>query len=174
MGWRKNPDTCELEPWEPDYLANYNQIEWLDSLNWKLLALSVTAYFSFFLFVSPAYAITGVELDALVPKIIMAESSGNPHAVGPDGERGLMQITREKWEQFSAYSWDEAFDGDKNVQVGRAILEHIAEVQGNAATVKTVTLSYNTGLYHRTHIPVWALKHRNRIYRSIFNDEKGV
>ena len=197
MGWKVNRETAELEPWTPPHIPSSRSVEFIslhgvtegrigqiprtailplravfDSLNWKLFALSITAYFSFCLFITPAWALTGAELDALVPKIIQAESSGRTWAVGDGGHsRGLMQVSKETWKAYSNYSWEEAFDGDKNVQVGRAILEDINEKYGNRATVKLVIFSYNTGRFVKdeSDLPAWTLKHPNRIYRRIFN-----
>lgn len=58
-----------------------------------------------------------------IPRIIRIESGGDPNAVGSKGERGLMQIRQTTWidtvkKMGKDWSWDEAFDPDKNVAVG--------------------------------------------------------
>jgi hypothetical protein len=114
---------------------------------------------------------TGGDLDALVPVIVMAESSGNPRAVGPAGERGLMQISRETWERYSAYPWKDAYDPAKNVHVGRKILEEINERYGQTSTRARVIYTYNTGRFCFGPLPKWTRQHDNDIYRSIFLSE---
>lgn len=111
-----------------------------------------------------------VELDTLQAKIIQAESSGDPKAIGDHGRaRGLMQINAATWRRFSRYPWDDAFDEEKNYQVGRAILEHIAEVYGDRATTANVAYTYNVGRYCFGPLPSWTQHHPNKIYREIFN-----
>ncbi len=121
----------------------------------------------------PAFALTGPELDQLVPKIIMAESSGNPDAVGPGGERGLMQISWNTWKRFSMYDFDFAFDPEKNVQIGRRELENINEMYlrfgGFQPSAARLLYTYNTGrLCFKKHLPRWTKHHPNKIYREIF------
>lgn len=189
MGWKKNAETCEFEPWEPDYLlipnrhvrTGSNTISYwpeipplsyfFDSLNWKLFSFSMT-FFMLLLFVTPAYAmLSDKTLDDLQVKIIMAESSGNPHAVGRSGERGLMQIKKVTWKQFCKFEWDDAFDRERNAQVGRRILNRINEYYGNRSTPALIVYSYNTGRFVKEgyEIPRWTANHQNRIYREILN-----
>lgn len=128
---------------------------------------------------APAFAkVTPADLDRLVPLIIAAESSGNPKAVGDNGKaRGLMQIQRATWETFSGYPWSDAFDEGKNVQVGRKILEKIAETyekrMGDRATPAHIVYTYNTGRYAFGPLPNWTKKHPNDIYRRLFNGAKA-
>lgn len=107
----------------------------------------------------PAWALSGPELDRLVPIIIAAESSGNPNVVGDGGRaRGLMQIQKATWEHFSEYPWRDAFDPEKNVQVGREILEHIdfcyAATWNKNTSRARIIYTYNTGIYcFEKHLP---------------------
>ena len=121
----------------------------------------------------PAFALTGAELDRLVPVIIAAESSGNPNAVGDGGRsRGLMQIQKATWRSFSKYPWDDAFDPEKNVQVGRRILEAINESYGDRATRARIVYTYNTGRYCFGDLPPWTKRHPNDVYRRVLNGKR--
>ena len=132
-------------------------------------------------YIAPAWALSSAQLDALVPTIIAAESSGNPRAVADGGKaRGLMQIQRATWKRFSDYHWDEAFDPLKNIHVGRAVIEYINEeysqfltdgVPGVFADRQHILYTYNTGRYRFGDLPAWTKKHPNKIYRRIFNNE---
>lgn len=122
------------------------------------------------LFVSMARAgMSGNALDELMVRIIAAESSGRADATGEGGERGLMQIGRATWERFSAYPWSDAYDAEKNVQVGRMIIEHIAMRYGDDATPARIVFTYNTGRYARGKLPAWTKAHPNLIYREVLN-----
>jgi hypothetical protein len=125
------------------------------------------------LFVGPAQAMTGAQLDALCPVIEAAESSNNPHDVGDHGKaRGLMQIQKATWESITSWPWDDAFDGSKNVQVGRQVIERINEAylaRGIDPDKAHVVYSYNTGRYAWGALPAWTKNHPNKIYREIFN-----
>lgn len=136
--------------------------------------LAVTIYFGLLFMATSAEArLSGAELDALVPVIITAESSGNPKAVGDGGKaRGLMQIQKATWKRFSGYPWDDAFDENKNVQVGQAILERINEEYGDKATRARVIFTYNTGRYAFGDLPNWTKRHPNNVYRKIFTEAK--
>lgn len=115
--------------------------------------------------------LSSTEMDRLQVKIIRAESSGNPFAIGPDGERGLMQITKDTWRRYTRVPWRYAFDPTLNVEVGRKILDRINKFYGRRATAARIAYSYNTGDYliFNERIPAWAKHHPNRIYRRIFN-----
>lgn len=179
MGYKVNKKTSELEPWEPTHL-HIEGPEWLctsglpfilfKSINWKTFAVHVTAYFMLLLFITPAWALNSQELDALQLKIIMAESSNNPNAIGDNGKaRGLMQIQKYTWSRFTDWPWQDAFDPEKNVQVGRAILEDWNNRLGRFADEKHLVYGYNTGRLRFGALPDWTKKHPNKIYREIFN-----
>lgn len=144
---------------------------------WSKTALrALRGSFTFFLLLlaCQSWAVTPAQLDALVPQIIQAESSGNPRAIGDGGKsRGLMQIQKATWRRFSDESWDEAFDPEKNVQVGRAVLEQICAVyqkrMGTHATPAHIVYTYNTGKYCFGELPAWTKKHPNKIYRKILS-----
>lgn len=143
--------------------------------DWSLAArvMLAGALMGLTLHVSTAWALSGAELDALLPKIVMAESSGNPDAVGPSGERGLMQIHPATWKAMSGEPWSEAFNPEKNVQVGRSLLEEINRNYGRRATRALIIYTYNTGRYVKDgdHLPRWTTNHPNRIYRRIFEEQ---
>lgn len=114
--------------------------------------------------------LSGAALDALLPKIVAAESSGFARAIGDNGKaRGLMQIQRPTWERFSGYSWEEAFDPGKNLQVGRRILEDLNDRLGKDATAARIVFAYNTGKIRHGALPAWTKRHPNKIYRRILN-----
>lgn len=130
------------------------------------------------LYITPALALSSAQLDALIPTIIAAESSGNPKAVGDGGKaRGLCQIQKSTWERFSNYSWDYAFDSEKNVHVGRHILEYINDKylknSPKQADMAHIIFSYNTGRYRFGDIPLLIKNHPNKIYRSIFKEYRN-
>jgi len=95
---------------------------------------------------------------ALVLAIAEVESGGDPRAVGPHGERGLMQIRRETWQELTLrvygrrVSFARAFDAQVNVQIGQAYLRELArllearrdELQGDP--IALLVASYNSGL----------------------------
>lgn len=141
-------------------------------LRTRILAIAWVLVF----FCQTAQGATGAELDRLVGTIIQAESSGREKAVGDGGKaRGLMQIQEATWKSYSAYPWSDAFDGDKNIQVGRHILEDINERyarRGVDATIAQVVFTYNTGRYAYTELPAWTKRHPNNIYRAIFQQAK--
>jgi len=89
---------------------------------------------------SPAAApVAKVALDTrlvarlLVDSVTQVESSGNPRMVGRHGERGLMQIKAGAWGDVTRalfgrrISFDRAFEGKLNQQVGSA---YLAQLQG--------------------------------------------
>src|SRR3990167_3957563 len=105
MGVKIDRNTLEFEEWcplpihggiYPRWLTRFNEFS---KANWKLFRDAFTIYVSLMLFLTAqAWALTPGELDALVPTIIAAESSGRAHAVGDCGRaRGLMQIQKATW-----------------------------------------------------------------------------
>ena len=131
-------------------------------------------------------AFASVDLDALVPKIIMAESSGDADAIGDNGKaRGLMQIQEATWKRYSSFPWADAFNPEKNVQVGRKILEDINNTyqyhcsgspfiyacESYEADAAHIIYSYNTGRYCYGPLPLWTKNHPNKIYREIFRGQ---
>jgi len=108
-----------------------------------------------------------VVADYLVRAIIQIESSGNPHAVGAAGERGLMQIMPGTWRDTTkrafgtALSFDRAFDPELNQRIGRLYLSHIQQFihahrdQWQADERSLILASYNGG--------------HNRVKRAGFN-----
>ena len=59
--------------------------------------------------------------------IITIESSDNPNAVSSAGARGLMQIMPNTWTDMTTYSFDSAFDPEKNIEVGINYFEWIED-----------------------------------------------
>ncbi len=72
--------------------------------------------------------------DLLVETIIQIESGGNARMVGGVGERGLMQIKPETWDDITArtygtpLSFDRAFDPHVNETVGRLYLDYLQSI----------------------------------------------
>lgn len=126
------------------------------------------------MFCSEALAgMSGTDLDALQMRLVQAESSWKPLAVGDGGKaRGLGQIQRATWERLSKRPWADAFDAEANLQVMRILLEEIADQYGERATPALVAVTYNSGRYYKR-IPAWAKKHRNKIYRAIVNGKNA-
>jgi len=95
--------------------------------------------------------------DDIIDAVIFIESSGNPNAVGKKGERGLMQIMPDTWQETTLLSFgreisfDRAFEPELNVRVGTAYLEQIAERiieredEWRAPFVEILLASYNAG-----------------------------
>lgn len=67
----------------------------------------------------------------LVEAIVQVESGGNPGMVGKAGERGLMQVKKDTWNQMSRrafgrkVSFETAFDPAVNRKVGAAYLTYL-------------------------------------------------
>jgi len=126
------------------------QVSVWEDLEYRAMDLSV----AYGLDLDPA-----VVADHLVRAIIQIESSGNPHAVGAAGERGLMQIMPGTWRDMTqkaygaAMPFDRAFDPELNQRVGRLYLayiqhllhEHRAEWQADERSL--ILASYNGGPY---------------------------
>lgn len=73
--------------------------------------------------------------------IIEQESHYNPRAIGPIGERGLMQISKPT-APILGLNWNHAFDVDKNIQAGVKYLSwHLAKF-GNE---RRALVRYNGG-----------------------------
>ena len=175
MGLRRCPVTWDWITWMPDiyYNESYNQIKRFTKANWAAFRASFTIYIFLMVFIGQAWALSGEEIDLLIPTIIMAESSGNPMSVGDNGKsRGLMQIQKSTWKAMSDLPWDAAFDEGSNVQVGRKILEKINEVylaHGVEADKAHLIYTYNVGRYCWGKLPKWTKNHPNLVYREIYN-----
>lgn len=84
-------------------------------------------------FVSPAASLqeTAWKSELLVDALIQVESAGNSRRVGLHGERGLMQLKLETWNQVSEQvfavqiPFDMAFDPDLNRLIGKAYLSYL-------------------------------------------------
>jgi len=70
-------------------------------------------------------------VELFLEAIVQVESSGNPLCVGKAGERGLMQLKREAWQDAASTifakppPFDRAFDPDLNRRVGQAYLAQL-------------------------------------------------
>lgn len=121
---------------------------------------------------SPALAsIPEAEIPRLINLIVQAESSGRPHIVGDEGRaRGLMQIQKATWQEYTRISWDRAFDADWNLKIGEAHVRSIIKRYGRRASYALVIYTYNTGKFIKPgrKLPTWTKKHKNKIYRSVF------
>lgn len=84
-------------------------------------------------FVSPATSLQEAawKSELLVDALIQVESAGNSRRVGSHGERGLMQLKLDTWNQVSEQvfavqiPFDMAFDPDLNRLLGRAYLSYL-------------------------------------------------
>lgn|GEM_PF-1388638 len=95
--------------------------------------------------------------DDIIDAVIFIESSGNPNAVGSKGERGLMQVMPDTWQETTLLAFgreitfDRAFEPELNVRVGTAFLEQIAERiieredEWRAPFIEILLASYNAG-----------------------------
>jgi len=95
--------------------------------------------------------------DDIIDAVIFIESSGNPNAVGSKGERGLMQVMPDTWQETTLLafgreiSFERAFEPELNVRVGTAFLEQIAERiieredEWRAPFIEILLASYNAG-----------------------------
>lgn len=102
----------------------------------------------------PKTTISPTQID--INKIVQIESSGNPNAVGKAGERGLTQILNEKtWDWIvkdmnQKWTWDQAFDGEKNKAVGdhyiNVIIPRMLKRYNIPDTIETRIGAYNWGI----------------------------
>jgi len=95
--------------------------------------------------------------DLLVESIVQIESAGVPNRVGSKGERGLMQIKRETWNETTretfgrTISFRRAFEPALNRQIGSAYLEYLREYIRDHQTAwksderSLLLASYNAG-----------------------------
>lgn len=89
-------------------------------------------------------------------KIVQIESSGNPKAVNKkSGARGLTQLVKPTWEECvkklkKNWSWDDAFDGKKNLIVGTYYMNkripQMLKYYKIPDTVETRLAAYNWGI----------------------------
>jgi soluble lytic murein transglycosylase-like protein len=98
-----------------------------------------------------------LSLSVLLVALIAVESGGNPKAVGKAGERGLCQIMQPTWEWIckdilkKPYSWREAFDEEKNQEIGMAYLLWIRgwlakhRQEWRASELDLILATYNCG-----------------------------
>lgn len=118
---------------------------------------------------------------SLIFKIMLAESSLNPKAVGPDGERGLFQLSKETWDWLTpkiyekVLDFDLAFDPEINKKVGIYYLDWLKGQLGIRYTPALLVASYNYGIGRIKSLgyklPSSAYNHPNLIYRNIFRAE---
>lgn len=117
----------------------------------------------------------------LTELIILAESSGNPRAVGPMGERGLFQFRESTWYWFTKKTYGEetdfdlAFDPKVSREVGMKYLRWLKERLGAHYTPALLAGSFHYGLsaiVNRGYkLPQSAHTHPNLIYRNLFKRE---
>ena len=88
--------------------------------------------------------------NALIMAIIAIESGGDPNAIGPCQERGLMQIREATWRDMTDEPYSRAFEAGLNREVGEKYLRWIAawitKNQGKPATTEQVLSAYNGGI----------------------------
>ncbi len=87
-------------------------------------------------------------------KLIQIESSGKADAVSSTGARGLCQLMEDAWNEgckaiHVEWSYDDAFDPDKNKLVAVAYLNKVLprylRAKGCPVTMETVIAAYNCG-----------------------------
>ncbi|MDD5746295.1 MAG: lytic transglycosylase domain-containing protein [Candidatus Omnitrophica bacterium] len=96
--------------------------------------------------------------EAVIYKIIEAESNFDPQAVSYCNARGLMQVTHNTWDwicrEYLHVAWDfddSAFDPEKNIRVGTRFLKWIADYlddhtgQLNDSKERLLLACYNAG-----------------------------
>lgn len=88
---------------------------------------------------------------ALVLGLICKESSGDPNAVGPDAERGLMQLTEAAWQDYrnetndpDTPNFDSMFVPEFNIRAGSWTLSRRIEEMGD---VSEGLRAYNCGVW---------------------------
>lgn len=172
---KREPEAFLLEP------LNEKEIRMLADRLHKKVRKSLAAACLCLFFASPAFA--AIDLNLLAEKIVAAESSGNPRAIGDGGKsRGLMQIQEPTWKRHTSLSFDKAFDPELNKRVGTAILEGIVKEyrrRGVEPSAAYVVWTYNTGSFVKRSLPKlnkqgkphpWTINHPNLVYRSIYQD----
>jgi len=107
--------------------------------------------------------------DLDMDKIIQIESSGDPNAENKrTGARGLCQITRPTWEECVKlmgvnWSWDEAFDPEKNRAVGEFYanvrIPEMLRAHRIPDTIESRIVAYN-----------WGIGHLNRTFKKYVKD----
>jgi len=91
----------------------------------------------------------------LAELIVMAESSGNPKAVGPIGERGLFQFRESTWRWFTSKIYGKAKE-----QLGPHYTPALLAASFHYGFGRIAGLGYN--------LPQSASTHPNVIYRNLF------
>ena len=97
-----------------------------------------------------------------------AESSGNPNAPGPGGERGLFQFDQATWRRRSKRPWAYARDPRANIE---AAVQHWKALRRRnpKAEPRDYAAWHNAGEPRwRVLKPEWSTRHPNRTYRRIY------
>ena len=104
----------------------------------------------------------------LVQTIIMAESSGDPAAIGDNGKaRGLGQLTRATWSMYTSDPWSKAFDPALNRDITTLRVMHIIS-KFDATDPAYVAYRYNCGDYTKLSFYEWKRRQPNRTYRTLY------
>jgi len=110
------------------------------------------------LFAIPAKAAKRVSVVDYQPDVIRKESTWNPRAIGPVGERGLMQIRRSTWNWATRIIYrnplpfDKAFNPSINKKVGTWYLKWIQKTlkskkyMGCEPSIDHILAAYNGGI----------------------------
>ena len=95
------------------------------------------------------------EINDLIPRIVMAESSGNPHAISKANCRGLMQISEIVLREYNqcngtSYLPNRLFDGTFNMNVGEWYLRRLKThyIPPDKYSVELLLSCYNVGPTH--------------------------
>lgn len=128
-----------------------------------------------------AAASRGDIVDRLLPLVKLAESSGDPEAIG-NGSYGLYQITSVLLDHFNQvcrteYTVADLFDPAINEEIARWYLGWINSYltrKGYPNDIPRIIYCFNTGVgklrENGFQIPAWCLHHPNHIYRKIYRE----
>lgn len=104
------------------------------------------------------FKIVNEEIKVDMDKIVQIESNNKPEAENKrTGARGLTQIMKPTWKEMTGkmdadWSWDEAFDSDKNLKVGAYYMNteipRLLKRFSLPDTIETRLAAYNWGIGH--------------------------
>ncbi len=89
--------------------------------------------------------------DEILAIIIVLESSGDPKAVGPKGERGLTQFAPDTWKEATTrmygkpLSFDLAFDAKRHLEVAEFHLHWLRSELAKSYELNSILAAWNAG-----------------------------
>jgi hypothetical protein len=166
------------------YVSDQEKVSLARQVSLRLKKALSVGIMALSLFVAiPCYASIDDQIPSLVKTITLAESSGNPRAVGDGGEsRGLMQIKEGTWRRHTTEPWSRAFEPALNVEIGTKELRRIIaayRARGVEPSAAYVIWAYNTGSLVKRSLPrlnkqgqphPWTWNHPNLVYRAIYRE----